>query len=158
MAGTIEELAYVETQRAIDQQSEMLRNLRSGAGTLLGANSIVIAAMGRFNSIAPSGSYYEFLPLLVMVLSATFCVAILLPGEGLTSRFSASAFFRSLSGTRPPSLSATYQALALYMDGHVGENVARLRQLMGLFQWAACSLLGAVAIWVILLLTGSGSR
>lgn len=154
MAASIEELAFSESLRAIDQQSETIKSIRGSAGTLLGASSIVIAAMGRFGPLALAEDYFSKVPLLLLIASASCCVAILWPREGLVSRFSATAFFASLGGGDRPRLEESFQALALYMDGHVEQNVVQLRHMMWLFQWASVALLAAVAMWVVLLLAG----
>ncbi len=152
MVASIEELAFSESLRAIDQQSETIKSIRGSAGTLLGASSIVIAAMGRFGSGAAVESYFSKIPLLLLIASAACCVAILWPREGLVSRFSATTFFESLGQSARPELEASFRTLALYMDGHVEENVVQLRQMMWLFQWASGALLAAVAMWVVMLL------
>ena len=152
MAASIEELAFSESLRAIDQQSETIKSIRGSAGTLLGASSIVIAAMSRFGSGVTAEGYYAKVPLLILIASASCCVAILWPREGLVSRFSATTFFEAMNAEVRPGLEESYRTLALYMDAHVEENVVQLRQMMWLFQSAAVALLAAVAMWVVMLL------
>ena len=152
MGSSVEELAFEEGLRAIDQQAETLRSLRGSASTLLGANSILIAAMGRFGPLGSGLAYYSAVPLLVMVLSAVLCVSILWPTEGLVTRFSARSFFAGFSSGTTPKLTEVHRSLALHLDASVTENVNQLGNLMFRFRCAAISLLIAVAVWMVIVL------
>jgi hypothetical protein len=154
LAETVEQVAFGESVRALDDQTETLRTLRSSAGIVLGANSLIMAAMGRFGGSEAESLYIRLVPLLLMIVSGTLCISILWPTFGLTARFSATTFLSNVPAGHSVPVSAVHRQLALYVDRHVQDNVPKVAQLVSQLRWAAVFLLISVSVWILLLLAG----
>lgn len=129
-------LVYEESLRAVQDQQEGLNNLRSRAGQLLTAASVietflvglVLGADGR-PPVATWISAVSF------VLLALVCVWIVLPSHGWTFSNSATILLDGYVDADPPAtLDEMHRSLAVYMERHWDRNQDELltKRLVGL--------------------------
>lgn len=152
MTDTVAKLAYEEARSAISSQSTTLDGLRSRAGTLLAAASLVTSFLGGQALAKPTldnGLVVRadvgcegWVAIGLFVLVAALTLAILWPYEW---RFVMSAK-TILAGT---DFEATQRDLAEYHEKNFDSNKKKLDRLFWCFRWACVFLAGETVAWIV---------
>ncbi len=151
MAAVPEELAYTEAVRAIAHQAALLDGLRSRAGILLGATSLVTSFFGATALADRDVSVWSALAIASFLGVAFLVIAVLWPRTDWRFVFSASTIIGTLEKSGPVELAVAYRELALRLDANHRANEAKLGQMFWAFQ-AACVLLTCeVLMWILAL-------
>jgi len=152
MAAVPEELAYNEAVRAITHQAGLLDGLRSRAGILLGATSLVTSFFGTAALADGDVSVWAALAVASFLGTALLVVAVLWPRKDWRFVFSASTIIDVLERSeRPVELADAYRELAVRLDANHRANEAKLGRMLWAFQ-AGCALLTVeVLMWILAL-------
>jgi hypothetical protein len=152
MAAVPEELAYNEAVRAITHQAGLVDGLRSRAGILLGATSLVTSFFGTVALSDGDVSVWDALAVAAFVATALVVIAVLWPRTDWRFVFSASAIVSIIDDTEHSSdLSDAYRELALRLDANHLVNEAKLRRMLWAFQAGCVFLTFEVLMWVFAL-------
>lgn len=139
MAEGIEHVAYETSVRAIELQNQALTNLRTRAGTLLAASSLVASFLGAPALRDHSASLGVAVAIVALLGVLGLTLAILWPYT-FTFRLSANVILEDhveRRQTEPPALLAF---LARKMEEHHDKNECRIGRLMVYFQVASALL------------------
>jgi hypothetical protein len=152
MTGVPEELAYNEAVRAITHQAALLDGLRSRAGILLGAASVVTSFFGPQILDADDVSVWAALAVASFLATALLVVAVLWPRTDWRFVFSAAAIVQIIEeAERRIELAEAYRELALRLDANHRANEVKLARMFWAFQ-AGCAFLALeVLLWVVAL-------
>lgn len=160
MAETVTQLAYDEAIRAIESQASALESLRSRAGTLLSAASLVTGFLGGLALAGPTLVEGEvvrgeigrsaWLAVLAFVAVAIAALVILLPYK---FRFEMSAKVILDAGTG--DFEGWQKALAGFHDSNRRANRQRIANLLWAFRLGCVALVVETVAWIFEL-TGKG--
>jgi hypothetical protein len=132
-AGPQYELAYREALRAIERQEDDLDDLRSRAGLLVAAASVVTSVLGA-DAIKDGVSGAETVALAAFLLCAAGSVWVLLPTGDWTFKNSAQVLIEEWVEKRGLSLTEMHRELALSHEKHFDDNAKAIRALQLPFQ------------------------
>jgi hypothetical protein len=149
-------LAYDASVRAIEDQVQVLDDLRSRAATLLAASALVASFLGsRALATADRIEPFSFNGLAVagFVLIAVLTLVILWP---FRLRFNVSAIemievIDSRAANSPITMAETYRELAVQLEEIHLFNAVRMRLLFWLLRVAILALICEVVAWVFVL-------
>jgi hypothetical protein len=137
MPGTVEDIAYDESIRALDQQYLALSNLRARAGTVVAGASLVASFLGA-PALKAGGSVLAVgIAVLALLAVLSLCGAILWP-YAFEFRLSARVILEDHAISSPPTEVARLKGyLALTLERHHQRNE---RIINSLHNALACSL------------------
>lgn len=154
-SGSLEELAYEQSRRAIDQQAAVLNELRSRTGGLLTAASVVASFLAA-QAIDRSGfDALAGIATLAFLGVLSLCMSVLWPSRNAWKfRLQATPLLEDFGPETGRTIADMHRHLAICMEAHWDHNQSQLKPLFARFQWA-CGALGAeVLLWTIHLSNG----
>jgi hypothetical protein len=158
MSDTLESLAYDEAIRAIGEQAGVLDGLRSRAGTLLAAASLVTSFLGGQALakptitdgavVSPDVGTWGWVAIAMFVGLAVVSILILLPYQW---RFvmSPTIILSAGEGGDPVTFTEAQAQLATYHEENYDSNQQRLDRLFWGFRVACVFLAGETVAWII---------
>lgn len=149
-------LAYTEARRALDEQSKVLSELHTRAGTLIAAAAVTTSFLGSRILDGNHLSALAWVAVACFALVGVILIALLVPWRDWTFTVNAERFIQDYleppAGDRPPaSLLEIHRNLALHMESSWQENRGQLRLLQIAFRVAAGALVVEVVLWVVAL-------
>lgn len=134
MTETVENIAYRESLRAIEQQYQALANLRARAGTVIAGASVVASFLGA-RALGAGGHQNEIvLSILALLATLGLCGAILWPYP-FKFRLSARVILEDHAvGSDPTDIHRLHGYLALMYETHHEQNeriISRLHDALG---------------------------
>jgi hypothetical protein len=154
MAGTTEELIYNEAVRAIEHQERALDELRSRAGTVLAAVSLVTSFLGA-RVLAGRGEihFWGWVGIALAALCAILTLLVIWPWDDWA--FSNDpAIMMNAHRDNPQWPDSVYVYLVDTMGADRAKNGEKLTRLYGYFRWSIVLLIGSVGAWLIQLWRG----
>ena len=148
----MEELAYVEAVRAVEEQSQVLANLQARAGTLLAAASLVTSFLG---GRALGGSFHVWsgLRIAAFVGTSVLTIGVLWPRRHWRFDVSAAGLIAAARAeTARDELAHAHEEVALRLGRMFDDNEKTLRTLFRTYRWSAALLIAEVAAWILELL------
>jgi hypothetical protein len=142
--ATLEQRAYELALRALEQQQEALRELRSRTGTLLAAASITPSFLGA-QAFTHGTTLLAAPGLLAFLASMMLSVSILLP-RNLSFSLSGPAVHDRLHGMANDALDLD-RKLAYWLDRLERRNQPIIAVLFRRFRWASLTLMVEIACW-----------
>ena len=150
-------LAYDASVRAIADQSSVLEDLRSRAGTLFAAAAVVTSFLGgqalRANAHLVVASYAG-LAVATFVLAAILTLIILWPVR-LAFSLSASEFLAIVDDREaedePVTADEAYRELALRLESNYDLNSPPIQRLFWCFRLAIVCVVAEVSAWIVVL-------
>jgi hypothetical protein len=143
--ATLEERAYELALRALGQQQEVLRELRSRTGTLLAAASITASFLGA-QALGRSTTLLAAPALLAFLASMTLSVSILLPNRRLCFSLGGQAVHGRLHRLAEDEQEVD-RRLANWLDSLERRNEPIIEALFRRFRWAGVTLMIEIACW-----------
>jgi hypothetical protein len=132
----LEQIAFDEAKRGIDEQRGALDGLRSRAGILLAAFSLATSFFGGLalsDDLSARATGAAIVAGIAFTLGAAACIAILRPSSGWAFSLRADGIIGQLDAARPDE-ATTYRELALRLQSNYDKNEGRLmRRPFGVF-------------------------
>jgi hypothetical protein len=152
VAPSVEEIVHEEARRGLDLQRAGLDALRTRAGTLLAAASLVTTFLGGQTLEGKGGpSTMAWVAIGAFIAAALLCVVILLPWKFEFS-LSAPALVDDYVDKDPqPEPTVVLRNFALYCDESRVENRKKIKPLQWAFRGGALMLAAEVVAWLIAL-------
>jgi hypothetical protein len=146
LAASIEELAYGEAVRGLAEQSSVLEDLQSRAGTLLAASSLVTSFLGS-RALNAGFDTWAVVAVVAFVLASLTVIGVLWPRHRWRFVISSSALLEI--GVAEQSLVTVYRELALRREAMYDDNSERMNQLFLLFRLSCIFLILEVIAWIV---------
>ncbi len=146
-------LAYDEALRAISQQEATLNDLRSRAGLVLAALSVVTSFLGG-TALAGGGGLeaMEIVATVCFVGAGTALVWLLWPREGWRFRFGPKRIIADyVESKEPADLDEMHRDLALHLAENLSANDIKLRRLWRGFELSCSLLVVEIVAWIVAL-------
>lgn len=140
-------LVYAEAQRSITQQQDVLNQLRSNAGTLLGAVSLATGFLAGLHGRAPLGTWGT-VAVCAFIAAVLLTVSILWPRNRWKFRLRTDTLLTGYVDAGA-SLDVMHRQLAEYLERDYKDNRSRLRWMFYLFDLAAVAMTVEIVAWVI---------
>ena len=145
-------LAYDEAIRAIAHQEKALDELRSRAGLLLAALSVVTSFLGGAAVTAHGFGPMAAVAVGLFVGAGGALVSLLWPQPDWMFRFAPESIIGDyVEAAEPASLDDMHRELALHLGDNCVTNEARMEKLWRLYQLACVLLVGEVGAWIVAL-------
>jgi hypothetical protein len=150
------QLTYEEAKQALTNQASALDALRSRAGTLLQAASLITAFLGGliFENGLPDG-WAPLVGIFAFIGVVLLSLLLLLPLPGWKFTASPGAIVRDfIEADSPATLTETHRELALRFGKWLDQNQRRLNALYLVFAGASALLALQVGAWLLALTKG----
>jgi hypothetical protein len=144
VAESLEELAYEVASAGLQQQSALLDELRSRAGTLLTASAIVASFLGTAALTRAHPGWAGVLALLAFFTSIVCCVWILVPHQ-VTFTVSAPTLFETQYGQ---STNEVHRRLAYWLDEYRLGNEPLIGRLFDAYRVGALAVVIQTVLWI----------
>ncbi len=145
-------LAYDEALRSIAHQEATLDEMRSRAGLLLAALSVVTSFLGGSTIAAHGLGPMALLASVLFAGAGGILVSLLWPRKGWMFRFTPEEIIGVyVEADNPAEVNYMYRDLALHLGGNLSKNERRMSRLWRGFQWACALLVAEVLVWLLAL-------
>jgi hypothetical protein len=147
--ASVEELAYVESVRAIEEQSSVLASLQTRAGTLLAASSLVTSFLGG-RALSGEFHFWSIVALGAFVATSLSTVGVLWPRHRW--RFVVSPARLIAAARADPAdddVAKAHEEVALRLERMLDDNRATLQSLFRTFRLSCVFLIAEVAAWIL---------
>jgi hypothetical protein len=148
----VAQLAYETSLRALTQQEASLNEIRSRAGTLLAASSIVASFLGGQALTNHSVGWLGVVALIAFGVSILACLWVLLPKDNLIFSLSGSVLYET-EQEDAAGIVETHRRLAYWLEGYRTENNVTIRYLFWGYRAATFGVIIQVGAWAIRLAT-----
>ena len=149
-------LVLTQVTRALSQQVSAIDALRSRAGTVVAAASLVSSFLGaatlQDRGLPVPAVVFTVLALLALVIVVTMTVVILWPYEWRTGFDGHETLAEYVEANEPAGLNEMQRSIAYYMQEDVDGNSIQLDRLYRAFQVAVVAIGLEVVFWLIALL------
>jgi hypothetical protein len=146
--GGIERLAYELSLRALGQQEDALKELRSRTGNLLAASSVVASFLGARAIDRGDFGVLAVGALLAFLASILFSISILMPRRELQFALDGAAVFEYFSAAGDP-LNDAHRTLAYWIRDSHQANQSTLDALFRSYRWACVAVAVEVVVWSV---------
>lgn len=140
MADEVQRIAYEQSLRALDLQHQALTNLRSRAGTLLAAASVVASFLGA-PALQQNSASWGVTVALGALAGVLLLTVLILKNWTFTFRLSADTILEDLKRGSYPNEAEAFGTLARFMEQNHEMNEIRITQLGRWFEWASVLLI-----------------
>jgi hypothetical protein len=138
---------YVEAQRSITQQQDVLNQLRSNAGTLLGAVSVATGFLAGLHGRRPLGTWGN-VAVYAFIAAVVLAVLILWPRNRWRFRLRTDTLLDGYVDAGA-SMDVMHRQLATYLERDYDGNRKKLRWMFYLFDLATAAMVVEVVAWVM---------
>jgi endonuclease/exonuclease/phosphatase (EEP) superfamily protein YafD len=148
MTGSIEELAYTEAVRGLQEQSGVLESLQSRAGTLLAGASLVTSFFGE-RALEHRLDFWSGIATAAFVMASLLIIGMLWPRHRWAFVLSARALLSAAASEPDASVVFAHREAALQLEDMFDKNQGILRGLFRLFQFSSVFLIVEVVAWIV---------
>ncbi len=145
------EFIYSESIRNLSQQAQVLDSIRSRAGVLIAAASVVSALLG---GPALQGGPFRLsvgLAVIVFLLSMYLALRVVAPRKNWRFRFGIADIVAKVESSEDVDLVWLQRTLALRNEKNYEANETQLNELFETYRWAARLLILDVLLWLVAL-------
>lgn len=148
-------LAYLESVRGLTQQAGVVDNVRTRAGLLITASSLVTALLAtpaiRDRAGGAGLGAGGWAAIVLFAVSMFLAIRILWPKPDWSFSFDARKIVRMIEGDKGYNLGGLQRRLAELNEESQAENAERIDAMFWDFKWSCVFLVAEVAAWVLVL-------
>lgn len=148
-------LAYQESVRGLTQQAGVVDNVRTRAGLVITATSIVTALLAtpaiRDRTGGAGLGYGGWAAIALFAVSMFLAIKILWPKPDWSFAFDARKIVVMIEGDKGYNLGGLQRRLADFNERSQADNAERIATMFWDFKWSCVALVAEVAAWVLVL-------
>ncbi len=146
MATGLEQLAYDLSMRALNQQENLLTEVRARTGLLLAATAVATSLLGGRALDDGERTVLDLLAIALALVSLVLSVYVLAPKRDLTFALDGPAAYEYFTAGQATLVEA-HRDLAYWNREAWEENQVIIDSMIRFFKWSCYTLVAAVVLW-----------